>query len=249
MSSRVLGVIPARLASTRLPGKLLLPIAGKPVLWHTYQQAKRTRALDALVIATASEEIRRVAEGFGAPVIMTSGKHKTGSDCIAEVPGLFRRFKPDIVVNIQGDEPLIPPALISKMVHGIIRNPGWDAAAAATTTYTAEDLRESSVVKVSSDGRGRALYFSRSVIPFHHVESERPQYLAIVGLMAFRAPFLRRYVSLPRGPLERVESVEQLRIIEHGYRCGLITGSYDVLGVNTYEEYERVKELMESPKR
>lgn len=246
MTSHILGVIPARLQSTRLPGKLLMPIAGKPLIWHTYQQAKKARSLDALVIATACEEIRRVAEKFGAPVIMTSGKHKTGSDCVAEAAVIFREFKPDVVVNVQGDEPLMPPAIITKIVRGMMNHPDWDAAAAATTTYTNEDLGESSVVKVSVDSKSRALYFSRSLIPFHHVESERPHCLAIVGLMAFRTPFLRRFVSLERRPLERVESVEQLRIIEHGYKCGLVVGAYNVLGVNTYEEYERVKELLES---
>lgn len=248
MRSGILGVIPARLQSTRLPGKLLMPIAGKPLIWHTYQQAKRARSLDALVIATASDEIRRVAEKFGAPVIVTSGKHKTGSDCVAEAADLFTGFKPKVVVNVQGDEPMIPPALINKIVRGMVIHPDWDAAASATTTYTPEDLQESSVVKVASDARGHALYFSRSLIPFHHVQSEKPRHLAIIGLMAFRAPFLQKFISLKRMPLERVESVEQLRIIEHGYRCGLVTGAYDILGVNTYEEYERVKELIESKK-
>lgn len=246
--SVVLGVIPARLNSSRLPKKLLLPIDGKPVLWHTYHRALKSSGLDDLIIATDSDEIRSLAESWGCMVVMTSSQHKTGTDRIAEAVTKYKGKKPDVVVNIQGDEPLIPPALITKMVKGMASNPTWEAAAAATTTYTNEDLGESSVVKVSSDGRGGALYFSRSLIPFHHVESERPHYLAIVGLMAFRAPFLQRFVSLKRGPLERVESVEQLRIIEHGYRCGLVTGAYDVLGVNTYEEYERVKELIESKK-
>jgi 3-deoxy-manno-octulosonate cytidylyltransferase (CMP-KDO synthetase) len=249
MSSYILGVIPARLNSTRLPGKLLLPIAGKPLLWHTYQQAKKSAGLDDLVIATDSAEIRHVAESWGCSVIMTSSKHKTGTDRIAEAVTKYKGKKPDIVVNIQGDEPLMPPVLINRMVRDMMHNSKWDAAAAATTTYTDEDLRESSVVLVSSAGGNRALYFSRSLIPFHHVQSERPRYLAIIGLMAFRAPFLQRFVALKRGPLERVESVEQLRIIEHGYQCGLVSGAYEVLGVNTYEEYERVKELVESKKK
>lgn len=241
----VLGVIPARLASTRLPRKLLLPIGGRPVLEHTYRQALRARQLDDLIVATDSGEIKRAAERFGATVVMTAKAHKTGSDRIAEAVRRYRGRRPDIVVNIQGDEPLVPPQLIDAVVRKLASRSQLDAVAAASSGVRDEDFRESSVVKVACDKTGSALFFTRHDIPFVHVPGESRVTLAVIGLTGFRRAFLETYVKLPRGPLERVESVEQLRILEHGYRCGVVSGKFDIIGVNTPSEYEKVKRIIE----
>lgn len=215
-------LIPARYGSTRLPAKPLRPIAGKPLLQHVFECAQRSGAAD-IVIATDDARIQRLAEGFGAAVCMTSPAHKSGTDRLAEVVAL-RGYRADhIVVNLQGDEPLMPPAVIEQVARNLSRSVAAVATVCAAIE-TAEELFDPNVVKVVADTQGRALYFSRAPIPwardhFANTRQSLPEgarYFRHIGLYAYRAGFLQRFVTWPPCPLETVESLEQLRVMWNG---------------------------------
>ncbi len=237
---KILGIIPARLRSTRLPKKLLLPIDGKPLLYHTWRQARQASRLDRLLIATDSKEIYRAAKAFGADPVMTSRSCPTGSDRVAEAARAFKDFIPDIVVNIQGDEPLIPPEAIDACVTALLANRDVPMATVAAPLSFAES-RKDSVVKVVCDTRGRALYFSRSRIPYPR--APYGGYLRHIGLYAFRLPFLFDYVRLPQTPLEIAESLEQLRVLEHGYMIQVAMGDFPTIGIDTLSDLRRFRKL------
>lgn len=237
----ILCVIPARLRSTRLPEKLLMPIAGKPLLYYTWQQAKKAACLRAVVIATDSEKIRRAATSFGAEVVMT-GACLTGTDRVAEAARVFGNFTPRVVVNLQGDEPLMPPEAIDACVKALAGDAGASMSTLASPLSFSE-AEADSTVKVACDRNGRALYFSRARIPFPR--SMYRGYLRHIGLYAFRMPFLMKYVGLPRTPLEIAESLEQLRILEHGYEIRVATGNFKSIGVDVESDFRRAeKEIL-----
>jgi 3-deoxy-manno-octulosonate cytidylyltransferase (CMP-KDO synthetase) len=238
---KILGVIPARLRSTRLAEKLLLPINGKPLLYYTWRQALRAKRLGRVIIATDSEKIRRAAEAFGAEVVMTSVLCPTGSDRVAEAARAFKGFIPTIVVNIQGDEPLISPAAIDACVDSLLKNRAIPMATVASPLSPFE-ARKDSVVKVVCDARGRALYFSRTVIPYPRIPHDG--YLRHIGLYAFRLHFLFVYVGLSQTPLEIAESLEQLRALEHGYGIQVAVGEFKTIGVDTRSDFLRVKKII-----
>lgn len=237
----VLGVIPARFASSRFPGKALACIAGKTMVQHVWERAARARYLAKLVIATDDERIVHAARAFGADVRMTRADHLSGTDRVAEVASAEAA---PIVVNIQGDEPLIDPAAIDAAVLALLDD---DAVPMCTLKKRIEDPREladPNVVKVVSDRSGNALYFSRSLIPF--VRHERTEHFKHIGLYVYRRDFLLRYSSLPVGPLEQAERLEQLRALENGYRIRVVETDYESLGVDTPEDLERVTALLEA---
>ena len=239
---KVLGVIPARLHSTRLPRKMLQDICGKPLIQHTYEQTAKARKLDALIVATDSEEIASVVRGFGGTPMMTSSKHKTGSDRVAEAARKFKGFKPDIVVNIQGDEPLVPGSAIDKLVEGMIKDKTADMGTIGLPFNDTKRLSSPEVVKVIVDKNDNALYFSRSIIPYPR--SPYNNYYSKLGLYAFRFNFLQKYVKLPQTPLEITESLEQLRALEHGYKVKVVFGNYIREEVNSASELKRVRAIM-----
>lgn len=241
---RILGVIPARLASTRMARKMLAEIQGKTLLEYTFHQVQKAKTLDAIVIATDSKEIADVATAFGATVLMTDTKINSGSDRVAAAASLFTGFTPDIVVNIQGDEPLMPPLAIDDCVRGLIDDTDAVVSTPATLFPAGQAIDSPNFVKVVLDKNSHALYFSRSVIPFPR--DPYNTYLKHLGLYAFRSDFLYKYVSLSQTPLELAEKLEQLRILERGYTIKVVVGSYPTLEVNTPEEFEGVKQLIES---
>ncbi len=238
---KVLGVIPARLRSTRLLEKLLLPIDGKPLLYYTWRQARQASQLDRILIATDSREIYRAVKAFGAEPVMTSSACLTGSDRVAEAARAFNGFIPDIVVNIQGDEPLMPPRAIDACVASLLANPDVSMATVASP-LSFEESRKDSIVKVVCDTRGRALYFSRSRIP--HPRVPYSAYLRHIGLYAFRLPFLFDYIRLPQTSLEIAESLEQLRVLEHGHAIQVAAGDFPNIGVDTLSDFRRVKKMI-----
>ncbi len=209
-----LGVIPARYASSRFPGKALAPIAGVPMVQRVWEGAKTAKSLRDLVIATDDERIAEACRAFGAPVELTSPDHPTGTDRLTEVA---RKFSDDVVVNIQGDEPLIEGHVIDAAVEALRTEP---EAAMSTVIHEAEPgaLDDPNRVKVVVDRRGFALYFSRSRIPASHRAGSLPRYWQHVGLYAYRRPFLLEFVELPPTAAERAERLEQLRALEHGFR-------------------------------
>jgi 3-deoxy-manno-octulosonate cytidylyltransferase (CMP-KDO synthetase) len=235
-----LGVIPARFGSRRFPGKALVEIAGKPMIQHVFERASRARYLNRVVIATDDERIGAAARSFGAPVRMTRADHASGTDRVAEVASAEDA---DIVVNIQGDEPLIDPAAIDAATLGLLGEAGVPMATLAKRIENPEEIDNPNVVKVVLDLQGNAIYFSRCPIPFVRGERSAGLHYKHVGLYVYRRAFLLGYSALPVGPLERAERLEQLRALENGYPIRVVETDYESLGVDTPAELEIVSKL------
>ena len=238
-------VIPARYASSRLPGKPLLRQTGKYLIQHVYEQACRARKADQVLVATDDTRIAAAVASFGGKAIMTRADHPSGSDRVAEVA---RKVDCDIVLNVQGDEPMVDPASLDLLATLLEKNPGCDMATLATPLMTVEDWRNPNCVKAVVDNHGRALYFSRSPIP--HVRGSEPtfakpslQFLQHLGLYAYRRAFLQELSKLPPHPLEQLEKLEQLRVIGQGrgIQVGIVAEAS--IGVDTYDDYERFVRL------
>jgi 3-deoxy-manno-octulosonate cytidylyltransferase (CMP-KDO synthetase) len=239
---KILGVIPARFASSRFPGKSLAPLAGKPVIQHVYERASQARYLTSILIATDDDRIARAARGFGAPVRMTLADHPTGTDRVAEVASAESA---DLVVNIQGDEPLIDPEAIDAAILPLAHD---STIRMGTLKKKIEDLREitdPNVVKVVTDRAGNAIYFSRCPIPYTRHDSPAVHHYKHVGLYVYRRDFLLAYSSLPTGPLEQAERLEQLRALENGFSIRVVETDYESLGVDTPQDLERIAELFQ----
>jgi 3-deoxy-manno-octulosonate cytidylyltransferase (CMP-KDO synthetase) len=237
--TRILGVIPARFASSRFPGKPLALIAGKPMLQHVFERASQARYLSRLVIATDDERIRDAARLFDAPVLMTRSDHASGTDRAAEVASAD---KAEVIVNIQGDEPLIDPAAIDAATLALLEDSELPMATLKKRIEDPTDLTNPNVVKVVTDHFQNAIYFSRSPIP-HVRQGSGAGHFKHIGLYVYRRDFLLQYSDLPVGPLEQAERLEQLRALENGYRIRVAETEYDSLGVDTPEDLERVSYL------
>jgi 3-deoxy-manno-octulosonate cytidylyltransferase (CMP-KDO synthetase) len=245
---RVLGLIPARLQSSRLPRKLLLAETGKTLLQYTWEQAGRARSLAEVIVATDSSEIAAAVRRFGGRVEMT-GEHPSGTDRIAEV---VRRLERDaeVVVNIQGDEPEIDPAHIDLLVQTLIDHPGVEMSTLATPITSRRELDDHSCNKVVCAADGRALYFSRATIPFARdadwdelLQTNSPWRLHL-GLYAYRVEFLLELTKLPPSRLEKLEKLEQLRVLEMGARIQVAVVDQRSVGIDTPEDYARFVERM-----
>lgn len=243
-------VIPARMASVRLPGKPLLPIDGKPLIEHVYRRALKSSA-ETVVIATDSEQIQSAAIAFGAEAIMTSSTHESGSDRIAECIDIMGWPDDVLVVNLQGDEPLMPEACLDQVATLLQKAPGADMASLYWPIESASEIEDSNVVKVVTDQSGRALYFSRSVIPhprnatIDEALDEGATWLRHIGLYAYRGSALKAFTAMPASPLERLEKLEQLRFIEAG-KVILMERSCSPIpaGVDTDEDLDRIRQLI-----
>lgn len=245
-------VIPARHGSTRLPGKPLIPLAGRPMIAHVHDRALASGA-DEVVIATDDERIRAVAEAFGARVCMTSPEHASGTDRIAEVAQQLGWSDDTIVVNLQGDEPLMPPAILRQVADNLARHPDAVMATLCTPIRLAGQLLDPHVVKVVRDAQGFALYFSRAPIPWERdaLDMETSPALQVcqrhIGLYAYRVGYLKRFSATEACVLERIEHLEQLRALYHGARIHVdVALEAPPPGVDTPEDLERVSLLLES---
>ncbi len=240
-------VIPARHASTRLPGKPLLDIAGKPMIQHVYERARESGA-KRVVVATDDERIRAAVATFGGEVCMTGGHHQSGTDRIAEVIVLLGLAPDDIVVNLQGDEPLMPPSLITQVATALAAQLRAVMASACHPIKDQQALLNPNVVKVVLDAEGFALYFSRAPIPWPRDAMSqgrdfKAQAMHHIGLYAYRAGFVSRYASWPPCPLEKIEALEQLRVLWHGEKIVMCeTPTPPEAGVDTVEDLERVRQ-------
>ena len=241
-------VIPARYGSTRLPGKPLLDIAGKPMVQRVWEQASRSAA-SSLVIATDDTRIREVAEGFGAQVCMTSAQHPSGTDRLQQVAREMAWDDEQIVVNVQGDEPLIPPAVIDQVAANLATRPQAGMATLCEPLETLEELLNPNAVKVVADREGMALYFSRAPIPwprdaFAQTRDAMPsqgQWQRHIGIYAYRTRFLHQYVTWEPAPLELLESLEQLRALYNGERIHVAPELQPVPGgVDTQQDLDAV---------
>ena len=242
--SKVLGVIPARFASSRFPGKALASLAGKTILQHVFERASQSRYLSKVIIATDDERIRSAAAAFGAPVRMTRADHLSGTDRVAEVAS---SEECSLVVNIQGDEPLIDPAAIDAATLSLLDDQTVPMGTLMKKIEREEEILSPHVVKVVLSREGNAIYFSRSPIPYtrdaQSLADAGTAYYKHIGLYVYRRDFLLSYSSLPVGPLELAERLEQLRALENGYPIRVVETEYESLGVDTPEDLAKVAAL------
>ena len=243
-SARVVAIIPARYASTRLPGKPLADIGGRPMVEHVYRRAEAAASVETVVVATDDERIVSAVTAFGGEARMTRADHHSGTDRLAEVAGTLAC---DVVVNVQADEPLIEPHMIDAVVAACMRDPQIVMSTLRCRIRDAADLQNPHVVKVVVDRDGYALLFSRAAIGLDRTTGPRPAAPPVykhIGLYAYRRPFLLTLSRLEPTPLERAERLEQLRVLEHGYRIMTTETEHDPIGVDTPEDLERVRRLV-----
>jgi len=249
LSGQVLGIVPARLASTRLPNKPLYPLLGRPLIEWVWRRVAAMSILDLAVVATDSEEVAEVCRALGAPVEMTSPDHPSGTDRVAEVADrpAYRGY--DVIANVQGDEPLLNEAHVRAAIE-LVREGRWDVGTCATPINTDDARSDPSVVKVARAASGRALYFSRAPIPYKRDEKpvgdelEREPFLRHIGIYAYTRDALHDWVAHAPSPLERLEMLEQLRPLEAGLRIGVaIVGAADP-GVDTPADVIRMEEKL-----
>lgn len=252
---RIIGMIPARLASTRLPNKVLLDIGGKPMIQHVYERACQARYIQEVIVATDSEEVRQAVQGFGGQAVLTSAAHASGTDRLAEVAA---RRECDLIVNIQGDEPLVQPEIIEAAIEPFFQENSLRMSTIASPIHTLAEHLDPAAVKVVVDQQGYALYFSRSPIPYFRLppgvewDEQAPrvhpqsglQPLKHIGLYVYTRETLLWMASLPRTPLETTESLEQLRALENGCRIRVVIVDYSPIGVDTPEDLNRVRRIL-----
>jgi len=241
MPLNAIAIIPARLASTRLPRKILREIAGKSMLAHVYEAAKKSSLLREVIIATDSEEVLQVARSQGWRAEMTSSQHRSGTDRVHE---LAQRMSADIYVNVQGDEPLARPEHLDALLRPMQR-PEVMVSSIMTPCPT-HDIDNPNAVKVVTGKQGRALYFSRSTIPFNRDQRAGVQYFKHLGFYAYRKAALDRFCTKPESALEAAERLEQLRFLENGIDIYLEETPYNTVGVDTEEDLRRVEEMLRS---
>jgi 3-deoxy-manno-octulosonate cytidylyltransferase (CMP-KDO synthetase) len=245
--SSVLAVIPARYHSTRFPGKILADIAGRPMVEHVYRRASAARLVHAVIVATDDERIAAAVRGFGGAAIMTRADHVSGTDRIAEV---VAAHPCRAVVNLQGDEPLIEPETIDAAVRPLLDDSTIEISTLSRPFIDIDEFRNPNVVKVVTDDRGHALYFSRSPIPFPRGATLPAPARAHVGLYVYRRETLLKLGGLAAAPLEIVESLEQLRALAHGMRIRVVETNHPAAGVDTPADLERVRSAFaREPKR
>jgi 3-deoxy-manno-octulosonate cytidylyltransferase (CMP-KDO synthetase) len=237
-------VIPARYASTRFPGKALAEIAGRPMIEHVYRRAAAARHVDDIIVATDDARIADAVERFGGDVRVTRSSHATGTDRVAEVA---RDLDCDLVVNLQGDEPLIDPAAIDEAIEPFRTDATLNMTSICRRFQDSDDVLDPGIVKVVRSRAGFALYFSRSPIPFFRgaaADHRDAGAYKHIGLYVQRREFLLHIAALEPTPLERAESLEQLRVLEHGFSIRMVETSHDSIGVDTPEDLERVRRLL-----
>ncbi len=240
-------VIPARYSSTRFEAKVLADIMGKPMIQWVWERAKLVKILDELIVACDDERVAEVARGFGAQVAMTAKGHASGTDRIAEV---VNPLEVDVVVNIQGDEPMIHPTMIDNVARAILSDSAISVATIIRKIEDPKEINDPHVVKAVKDKFDFALYFSRAPIPFHARNSDitQPVYYKHIGLYGYSKDFLFTYKNMASSSLERTEKLEQLRVLEEGYKIKVIETKYDTIGVDTPEDLEKVKVYLKQEK-
>ena len=238
--TETVAIIPARYGSTRFSGKALADIHGKTLIRHVYERVSLSEAVSRVVVATDDERIVREVGKFGGTAVLTSPDHKSGTERVVEASKITGG---DIIVNVQGDEPLIDPKLIDSVIEHLVRDDEIVCSTAAFKVTDKEVYNNTNNVKVVCDLEGKALYFSRSPMPFYR-DSEFQKAYIHVGMYCFRRDFLDVYSGLKQTPLETSEKLEQLRILENGYRIGVIITDHAVIGVDTREDLEKVRQMM-----
>jgi 3-deoxy-manno-octulosonate cytidylyltransferase (CMP-KDO synthetase) len=245
---KAIGVIPARYASTRLKAKVLADLLGKPLIQHVWERAGKAKHLDGLLIATDDERVKSVCEGFGARVIMTSPECASGSDRIIEA---VKEINAAYILNIQGDEPLIEASIIDNLITTMWKEKQAPVATVIKRIEKEADLSNPNVVKVVVDRKGYALYFSRSVIPFNREEAafNTRVYYKHLGIYGYQKSFLMSFPKLSKSMLEETEKLEQLRVLEAGYKIKVVETSKETISVDTAEDLEKVRSYLRKIKK
>ncbi len=242
---KVVAIIPARYHSNRFKGKPLAVICGKPMIQHVYERAQAAEILSRVAVATDDERIADCVRGFGGEVVMTSRDHVSGTDRLAEAASIMDIPEQDVVVNIQGDQPLFPSEIIGQVAQPLLDDPSLPMSTLIYKIVRKEEINDPNHVKTVFDRHGMALYFSRAPIPFQRnpEEPQAPTYYKHLGFYAYRKGFLLSFVALPEGEWERFEKLEQLRALEYGYGIKVVLTEHDSIEVDTPADAERVAEL------
>jgi 3-deoxy-manno-octulosonate cytidylyltransferase (CMP-KDO synthetase) len=244
MKPSVVAIIPARYSSNRFPGKPLALINGKPMIQHVYERAKAVKMLSRVVVATDDVRIAECVTGFGGEFVMTRKDHVSGSDRLAEAAQLIDISEQDIVVNVQGDQPLFDPEVVEQVATPLLEDHALPMSTLIYRIVRPEEICDPNHVKTVFDCNMNALYFSRSPIPFQRNPegAEQPTYYKHLGFYAYRKGFLLSFVALPVGEWERFEKLEQLRALEYGYRIRVVITAHDSIEVDRKEDLLRVEE-------
>ena len=244
---KAVGIIPARLASTRLAQKVIVDICGKPMLQHVWERARKAGSLDEVIIAADDKTVADIARGFGAKVVFTSVDHRSGTDRLTEV---VNPLDVKVLVNIQADEPLVHPAMINNLVMVLLENPDLVMATLIKRITDESDLQDPSVVKVVTDKNGFAMYFSRAAIPYNRQAGQgsflTQSHYKHLGLYAYTKDFLFTFTNMPSSKLETIEKLEQLRVLENGYRIKTVETSYEMISVDTQEDLDKIRRLLQT---
>ncbi len=244
MSTQVVCIIPSRYESSRFPGKPLADLCGKPMIQHVYERVLRAESVSAAAVATDDERIFAAVRTFGGQAVMTSPRHRSGTDRIAEAADQLALGEDAIVVNIQGDQPLFEPVQVDEVVGPLIDDPSIPMSTLIYRIVREEEITHPNAVKVVFDHHLFALYFSRATVPFVRDRDKRADYYKHHGIYAYRRAFLRTFTALPEGVLERLEALEQLRALEYGHRIRVVITHHDSVEVDTPAELERVRRLI-----
>lgn len=239
---RIVGFIPARAESTRFPGKPLADINGKSMVTRVYERAVLSSIVDDVYVATDSVEIRSAVESEGGKALLTSTEHFCGTDRVSEAARMVGLGKDDLVVNIQGDQPLFDPSMIEDVVNPLIADPMIPMSTLVYRIVRDEEIHHPNAVKTVFDNDGFALYFSRATIPYYGTSQEGRDFFKHHGVYGYRNDFLQTFARLPRGTLEQIERLEQLRALEHGFRIKIVITEKDSIEVDTPEDLARVRQ-------
>jgi 3-deoxy-manno-octulosonate cytidylyltransferase (CMP-KDO synthetase) len=239
---KVAVVIPARFASTRLPAKPLHPIAGKPLIRHVWERCRRAKGIAKVIVATDDQRIADAAASFGAEVAMTSTKHRSGTDRVAEVAKRLPGFSH--IINVQGDEPLVDPTIVAKLAAAMVKDRRIEMITSASIFTPEDDITNPNMVKVVVDRAGHGLYFSRSPIPYVRNDGVRPQFFRHQGIYGYSTKFLLQFVRWKPGILEQAESLEQLRALENGARIRVVLAKHAAVSVDTPEDVAAVERIL-----
>ncbi|NLZ16792.1 MAG: 3-deoxy-manno-octulosonate cytidylyltransferase [Desulfobulbaceae bacterium] len=245
MTAAVHAIIPARYQSSRFEGKPLALIQGKPMIQHVVERAKASTILAQVVVATDDERIARTVEGFGGQWVITRLDHHSGTDRLAEAATQLGLDDDDVVVNIQGDQPLFAPEIVAQVARPMLAEPDLPMATLMYKITRPEEITNPNHVKTVFDSRGRALYFSRSTIPYCRDKGETgAEYYRHLGFYAYRKKFLDTFVSLPMGQWERLEKLEQLRALEYGYTIRVVLTEHDSIEVDTPNDIQKIEQML-----
>ena len=246
---KIIALIPARFNSKRFPGKALADIIGKPMIQRVYEQACKSDIVDEVYVATDSEKIFSAITAIGGKVIMTGSQCSSGTDRVAEAAKALDLDENDIVINVQGDQPLLQAKCLSELVSPFHDNPGLAMATLASRLDGEAAINDPNNVKVLIDAHGYAIYFSRAAIPFDRDKKENVQYYKHLGIYAYSNAFLQEFTQLPTTALENIEKLEQLRAIHHGYKIGIRVTDFDSPSVDDAADIAKVETILKKPKK